>query len=158
MEYHGYKVYEDGRVLSKRGTYLKPTKHPNKNGTIYWRVGLTINNKIQRWAIHRIIATVYLPNPNNLPLVVHIDRNPSNNNLSNLRWISHSGNNINSSRTGKVPYRHINTEGDGRHRIRIRRDKIFVYSKRFPPKTPIEEVVRYRNTEVYPIHGIKIDD
>ena len=157
MEYHGYKVYEDGRILGKRGTYLKHIEHPNKQGTIYWIVQLQINNKKKQWSIHRLVATLYLPNPNNLPIVDHIDRNPSNNNLSNLRWSSYSGNAINASRTGKVPYRHINTF-DGRHRIRIRRDKIFVYTKRFPPNTPIEEVVRYRNTEVYPIYGIEIDD
>tara|TARA_R110000744_G_scaffold326431_1_gene432223 strand:+ start:6694 stop:7170 length:477 start_codon:yes stop_codon:yes gene_type:complete len=158
MEYHGYKVYANGKVLGKRGTFLKHLEHPNKQGTMYWRVQLRVNKKKQYWSIHRLVATLYLPNPNNLPVVDHIDRNPSNNNLSNLRWSSYSGNAINASRhSAKVPYRHINSSKEG-HRIRIRRDKKFVFTKRFPLKTLIEEVVRYRNTEVYPMYGIEIDD
>ena len=48
MEYHGYKVYEDGRILGKRGTYLKPMEHPNKQGIIYWKVCLCVNKKKKR--------------------------------------------------------------------------------------------------------------
>lgn len=37
-------------------------------------------------SIHRLVALTYLPNPNNWPMVDHIDRNRHNNNVENLRW------------------------------------------------------------------------
>lgn len=36
--------------------------------------------------LHRIIATVFIPNPDNLPEVNHIDGNKENNRVDNLEW------------------------------------------------------------------------
>ena len=41
---------------------------------------------------HRLVAITFLPNPDNLPIVNHIDGNKSNNNVSNLEWVSHTDN------------------------------------------------------------------
>jgi hypothetical protein len=47
--------------------------------------------------IHRLIALNFIPNNNNKPCVDHIDNDPSNNKLSNLRWSTISENNMNKS-------------------------------------------------------------
>jgi hypothetical protein len=39
---------------------------------------------------HRTIGLLFIPNPDNKPEIDHIDRDPSNNNISNLRWVTHS--------------------------------------------------------------------
>lgn len=41
---------------------------------------------------HRAVALAFLPNPNNLPVVDHIDTDKTNNKVSNLRWVTHSEN------------------------------------------------------------------
>nr|DAM23830.1 MAG TPA: homing endonuclease [Caudoviricetes sp.] len=81
-EYGNYLVYDDGRVYSKfRNRFLKTY---DRNGyRIYY---LKINNIQEYKLAHRLVAELFLPNPNNLPQVNHIDGNKANNHVSNLEW------------------------------------------------------------------------
>lgn len=38
--------------------------------------------------VHRILAELFIPNPENKPYINHIDSNPSNNSLDNLEWVT----------------------------------------------------------------------
>ena len=76
----------------------KDNKHVMKeyidnNG--YAIVALTTQHGKVHRKMHRLIAQQFLPNPNNLPEVDHIDRDKLNNSLNNLRWVSRSDNNRN---------------------------------------------------------------
>ena len=52
----------------------------------YWYIGLHKDRKVKRFCVHRLVAQAFIPNPNNLPVVMHKDDNPRNNNVDNLEW------------------------------------------------------------------------
>jgi hypothetical protein len=54
----------------------------------YLRINLTNHQKEKhKHSFHRLLALQYIPNPDNLPEVDHIDRDKYNNNIENLRWV-----------------------------------------------------------------------
>lgn len=79
-----YKVYEDGTIISVYGRQIKP--RPNKKG--YERVCLRIDKKTQDWLVHRLVAMLFIPNPEGKSQVDHIDGNKANNAVSNLKWVT----------------------------------------------------------------------
>jgi hypothetical protein len=93
-EYAGmYAVSDRGNVINLRTKkMLKP--HIDTQG--YLRVNFNGHNKMTIRLVHRLMAKAWIENPKNLPIVDHIDRNKQNNTLSNLRWVSHQENVLNS--------------------------------------------------------------
>lgn len=63
---------------------------PDKKGYVY--VSLCKNAKLERFQVHRLVATAFIPNPDNLPVVNHQDENPSNCHVDNLEWCTHQYN------------------------------------------------------------------
>ena len=84
-----YLVCKQGNVFNaKTGKKLKP----GITNTGYRHVSLWKENKGQSFTVHRLVATAYIPNPMGLEEVNHIDGNKLNNSITNLEWVSSSGN------------------------------------------------------------------
>lgn len=62
----------------------------NKQG--YLRCTLSKDGKKSYHFIHRIVASAFIPNPQAKPCVNHIDRDVTNNHVTNLEWVTHSEN------------------------------------------------------------------
>ncbi|KAK8863890.1 hypothetical protein M9Y10_011582 [Tritrichomonas musculus] len=56
---------------------------------------------------HRLIALQFIPNPNNLPQVDHLNHNRNDNRIENLRWVSSSTNQLNKSSNRGVVYEFV---------------------------------------------------
>jgi len=87
----GYMISSFGRVRRKKprsdGREFFPKISVQKSNGYYC---VKLNRKSYR--LHRLLAEAFIPNPENKPCVDHIDRDPLNNCLSNLRWATHTEN------------------------------------------------------------------
>ena len=109
-DFPNYLIYDDGRVYSKKrkgtdGGFI--TWKTKKDG--YKVVQLYKDGKAYNKRISRLVAEHYIPNDKNYDFVDHIDRNKSNNNVSNLRWCNRSINNHNTevSKNNKLNIKNI---------------------------------------------------
>ena len=92
--YSNYLIYENGKVWSKIIKKFMKISIVDRN---YGVVTLSNNGKRKRFYIHRLIGIHFIPNPNNYFSIDHIDRNPLNNNINNLRWADRKIQNTNKS-------------------------------------------------------------
>lgn len=56
----------------------------------------------KKYKYHRIIAQQFIPNPNNLPQIDHVNHDRQDNRIENLRWITSSENNRNKAGYNKI--------------------------------------------------------
>lgn len=92
--YNGYKINENGVVINKKGHIMRqalsnvgrpriPLEVYDENGNFVRR-----DNK----SVSRLVAETFIPNPNNLPVVMHLDNDVLHNHVSNLKWGTQSEN------------------------------------------------------------------
>ena len=91
--------YEISNLGTVRRSADAPYKHKGKsfvkpyiNNKGYLCINLYKNSKVYKYQIHRLLAIYFIPNPQGLNEINHIDGNPLNNSLSNLEWCTHKYN------------------------------------------------------------------
>jgi hypothetical protein len=91
-----YSISETGEVKNDvSGRLLNPSIQQG-----YCHVGLTIDGKIRRFRVHRLVAIAFIENPENKPYVNHIDGCRSNNSVENLEWCTPAENTQHAVKTG----------------------------------------------------------
>lgn len=68
----------------------------------YLKVELSKNRRLKAITVHRLVATAFIPNPDNLPCINHKDENPFNNAANNLEWCTYKYNNNYGTRTQRA--------------------------------------------------------
>lgn len=83
-----YQVSNMGRVksLNYRHTGKIQILKPGKNTKGYSYVNLCKDGKPQSYQVHRLVAQAFLPNPNNLSQVNHINEIKTDNRVDNIEW------------------------------------------------------------------------
>lgn len=96
-----YQVSNYGRVKNLERYSAQNHLLPEKLLSIthaawgYCDVSLYKNGVREHKKPHRLVAEAFIPNPDNLPEVDHIDTNKDNNRADNLRWCTHQENHMN---------------------------------------------------------------
>lgn len=102
-----YEVSNLGRVRSldrevKVNNSKQPTRMvkgriltPCKNNDGYLIIGLRKDGKRKCYSVHRLVASAFIPNPENKPNVDHINTIRTKNEAWNLRWVTQKENNNN---------------------------------------------------------------
>jgi hypothetical protein len=99
-----YVIHSDGRVWSvRRKMFLKPVK--DKKGYVW------VQLYTKKYKIHRLVAESFIPNPNRLPQINHINSNKTDNRVENLEWCDNSYNQIHRYKS-KNPGIRINSCGN----------------------------------------------
>lgn len=74
----------------------------------YKYVSLYFNNVKKTLRVHRLVALAFIPNPNNLPCINHIDENKLNNCVENLEWCDAHYNNTYGNRMKIIKEKNTN--------------------------------------------------
>lgn len=104
LVYNSKGYYENRK--RKKLTFLY-TKHG------YVHVSLSKNNIKKRVSVHRIVASAFIPNPENKPQVNHLDLNKKNNKIDNLEWTTALENNRHAQ------YNKANCFGESHHKAKL---------------------------------------
>jgi len=149
-DFETYGINKLGEIKDYRTGKLLPC---GKNPDGYRRCILVNPTTKKHFLVHRLVCIQFLPNPNNYKEVDHIDRNPENNQLTNLRWCDDflNAQNKGTPKNNKLKHKYIRYENcpgyyNSRYRIQITKNKKKIFDKSLrTTKYNLDDAVRIRN-------------
>ena len=88
-----FRAFEDGRINRITDGVEEPAAmYPTSRDRKYLMISYCTNGNQKHVYVHRLVAMTFVPNPNNLPEVNHIDGNTRNNAADNLEWVTRKEN------------------------------------------------------------------
>jgi len=96
--YDNYEISSHGRVRNNKTSRIKKIQ---KDKAGYQFIGLSKDRKLKFFYIHRLVSFAFLEKKDDDIEVDHIDKNRSNNMITNLRWATRSINCRNKSISSK---------------------------------------------------------
>ena len=93
MSIEDYIITKSGEVINRKNGHVVK---PQPNGKGYYRV--SIGGKLR--FVHRLVADLYIPNPENKPQVNHKGGNKKNNTVDNLEWVDNQENRTHAVKNG----------------------------------------------------------
>lgn len=84
-EHPNYEVNQFGEIRHKK---RKQILKPRSNNGGYQYVNFKVDGKNTNFAVHRIVANAFIPNPNGYTEINHKDYDKTNNCVDNLEWVT----------------------------------------------------------------------
>ena len=113
VEFITLLVDEDYEILNQYPyTIRRKSNHYCVKESLNGRGYVQIHLNKKTYSKHKLIAEQFIPNPDNLPFVDHINHDKTDYHIHNLRWVSSSDNNRNRSSHRGVEYRYVDTIPD----------------------------------------------
>lgn len=147
------KGYEESYLINKSGQvysikYKKIMKQSiNKWG--YATMGIYKNKKRFNVRVNRLVASTFIPNPENLEQVNHIDGNKLNDHVSNLEWCSRLDNMRHASKNG------IMASADRNGKSKLTTENVLDIVKMFSMDISCQEIADYYKVDRSTISCIK---
>ena len=144
-----YKINPEGQVYS---LYIKRILKPRKDISGHLYLVLKKDTVSRKYSVHQLMAKTFLPDYSEDLVIDHIDRDPQNNNLSNLRMVSHHQNLLNRSPQGNnvLGLKGVSRATDrNMFLVQIRNNKKY-YIKRFHS---LIDAVKFYNEKSQELHG-----
>lgn len=140
-----YKINKLGQVINSEGALIKCFTRGHYKGYT-----LTNNDGIRKfYSMHRLIATHFIPNPYNYPVIDHIDRNKLNNCFNNLRWATYAMNSQNRPKCAKNTLGKNIMSFSKRWRVQIQKNGNMIFDKSFHKDNFTLENVKSIRNQIY---------
>ena len=113
LRYHKLK-FNPKYIISNKGFVISLVRkfhllniRRDKNGYVHYYIRDLSAGKRKDFKAHRLVAEYFIDNPNDYPIVNHIDGNKANNSYKNLEWCTNQENIDHSNRMGLNPHRNL---------------------------------------------------